>query len=63
MPPSAASERGSDAATFTHLDGSGRARMVDVMGKPKTHRVAVARAAVVLGADLSELLTPVAGAG
>ncbi len=30
--------------------------MVDVMGKPKTHRVASARAAVVLSADLSELL-------
>ena len=30
--------------------------MVDVMGKPKTHRIAVARAAVVLSADLSELL-------
>ena len=30
--------------------------MVDVMGKPKTHRVALARAAVVLSADLSELL-------
>jgi len=30
--------------------------MVDVMGKPKTHRIAVARAAVVLGVDLSYLI-------
>ena len=30
--------------------------MVDVMGKPKTHRIAVARAAVVLTADLSDLI-------
>jgi cyclic pyranopterin monophosphate synthase len=63
VPPSAASGEDHDVATFTHLDGSGRARMVDVMGKPKTHRVAVARAAVVLGADLSELLPGWQGLG
>ena len=63
MPPSAASNGDPDAANFTHLDGSGRARMVDVMGKPKTHRVAVARAAVVLRADLSELLPRWQGLG
>lgn len=54
--PAAASSEDDGIASFTHLDGSGRARMVDVMGKPKTHRVALARAAVVLSADLSELL-------
>ncbi len=31
--------------------------MVDVMGKPRTHRIAVARAAVVLTADLSDLIS------
>ena len=61
---SATSGESHGIAGFTHLDGSGRARMVDVMGKPKTHRIAVARAAVVLSADLSELLPPrMGGAG
>jgi cyclic pyranopterin monophosphate synthase len=32
---------------LTHLDGRGRARMVDVTGKPLTRRVAVARCSVV----------------
>jgi cyclic pyranopterin phosphate synthase len=41
---------------LTHLDASGRARMVDVMGKPRTHRVAIARAAVVMSSDLIEPL-------
>jgi cyclic pyranopterin monophosphate synthase len=54
--PSTASGEDHGVAGFTHLDGSGRARMVDVMGKPKTHRVARARAAVVLTTDLSELV-------
>jgi cyclic pyranopterin phosphate synthase len=31
---------------LTHLDEHGRARMVDVSGKPDTHRVAVARGEV-----------------
>jgi cyclic pyranopterin monophosphate synthase len=54
--PSAADGEVHGGASFTHLDGSGRARMVDVMGKPKTHRIAVARAAVVLTAELSDLI-------
>jgi cyclic pyranopterin monophosphate synthase len=41
---------------LTHLDASGRARMVDVTGKPRTHRIAVARAAVVTTVDLAEVL-------
>jgi cyclic pyranopterin phosphate synthase len=41
---------------LTHLDTSGRARMVDVTGKPRTHRIAVARAAVVTTTDAVELL-------
>ena len=36
---------------LTHLDAEGRARMVDVGGKPVTHRRAVARGAIVLGAE------------
>ena len=56
MAPSAADGEVHGGASFTHLDGSGRARMVDVMGKPKTHRIAVARAAVVLTAELSDLI-------
>lgn len=32
--------------TFTHLNPEGRARMVDVSGKPATDRIAVARSAV-----------------
>jgi len=41
---------------FTHLDATGRARMVDVMGKQRTHRVAMARAAVVMSSGLVEPL-------
>jgi cyclic pyranopterin phosphate synthase len=59
--PSAVSGEDHGVASFTHLDGSGRARMVDVMGKPKTHRVAVARAAVVLRTDLNQLLSRTQG--
>ncbi|MDA8324635.1 MAG: cyclic pyranopterin monophosphate synthase MoaC [Nitrospiraceae bacterium] len=33
---------------LTHLDGRGRARMVDVSGKPRTRRQAVARATVLM---------------
>ncbi|MFA7585844.1 MAG: cyclic pyranopterin monophosphate synthase MoaC, partial [Novosphingobium sp.] len=29
-------------ADLTHLDPAGRARMVDVGGKPETHRTAIA---------------------
>jgi cyclic pyranopterin phosphate synthase len=36
---------------FTHLDGEGRPRMVDVGGKPDTERVATAEAILHLGTD------------
>jgi cyclic pyranopterin phosphate synthase len=35
-----------DASVLTHLDGQGRAHMVDVGAKPETERVAIARAIV-----------------
>lgn len=35
-----------DAAKLSHLDASGHAQMVDVGGKPHTHRIAVASAAL-----------------
>jgi len=38
----------------SHLDESGRARMVDVAGKPETERRAVAACRVVLGAEAAE---------
>lgn len=39
---------------LTHLDDEGHARMVDVGGKPATHRVAVAEALVAMGRDTAE---------
>ncbi len=36
---------------LSHLDGTGRARMVDVSGKPDTLRVAVARGRVVMSPE------------
>ena len=41
---------------LTHLDDEGRARMVDVGGKPVTHRVAVAEAHLAMSADAKEAL-------
>lgn len=41
---------------FSHLDESGRARMVDVGGKDATKRTAVARTTVVLSAETYSLL-------
>ncbi len=41
---------------FTHLDGQGRARMVDVSAKPATERVAVASGWVQAGPGLLEKL-------
>lgn len=38
--------RGTDGPEFTHLDETGRARMVDVTGKPATERLATARCVV-----------------
>ena len=41
---------------LSHLDEAGRARMVDMTGKPPTVRMARARASVKLGRKLAELL-------
>jgi cyclic pyranopterin monophosphate synthase len=46
----------SDPAGLTHLDARGRARMVDVMSKPLTRRLAAARCAVVTVADAAQAL-------
>ena len=44
---------------MTHLDGEGRARMVDVGSKAETHRVAaVARIAAIQGAKQTPSLVP-----
>jgi cyclic pyranopterin phosphate synthase len=42
--------------TFTHLDDAGRARMVDVGGKPTTVRTAVAGGRVVMRADTLQMV-------
>jgi cyclic pyranopterin phosphate synthase len=42
---------------LTHIDDHGRARMVDVMDKALTRRVALARCAVVTEADATKVLT------
>jgi cyclic pyranopterin phosphate synthase len=41
---------------LTHIDEQGRARMVDVTGKPLTRRVAVAKCAVLTTADATVVL-------
>jgi cyclic pyranopterin phosphate synthase len=41
---------------LSHLDKAGRARMVDMTGKPPTTRMARARASVKLGRKLADLL-------
>jgi cyclic pyranopterin phosphate synthase len=41
---------------LTHIDDHGRARMVDVTGKPLTRRVAVAKCAVVTAADTARII-------
>lgn len=45
-----------DGGSLTHIDEHGRARMVDVMAKPLTRRVALARCAVVTAADATTAL-------
>jgi cyclic pyranopterin phosphate synthase len=42
---------------LTHLDGSGRARMVDVGGKPETLRRAVAEASVRISEALADAIS------
>lgn len=46
---------------LTHVDGAGRARMVDVSTKPWTHRRAVARGRVLLGGATAATLRGGAG--
>ncbi|WP_168211308.1 cyclic pyranopterin monophosphate synthase MoaC [Actinosynnema sp. ALI-1.44] len=43
--------------SLTHLDAAGRARMVDVGGKPVTHRVAVASGTVSMKPETLDLIT------
>lgn len=47
---------GNDGAKLTHVDESGKARMVDVGGKPDTERVAVARGFVQMRRETLELI-------
>lgn len=42
--------------TLTHFDDQGRARMVDVAGKPATHRLAIARGAICMRAETLRLI-------
>jgi cyclic pyranopterin phosphate synthase len=46
---------------LTHIDGKGRARMVDVTGKPLTRRVAVAKCVVSTQCDTAEVLATMPG--
>ncbi len=46
--PRASNQTASPAPTLTHLDAEGRARMVDVGGKPDTQRTATAQAVVAM---------------
>jgi cyclic pyranopterin phosphate synthase len=55
-PPAAPGPSGRDGGSLTHIDERGRARMVDVMAKPLTRRVALARCAVVTVADAPKML-------
>ncbi len=41
---------------FTHIDGKGNARMVDVSAKPDTKRIAIAQGRIYLNAKTMELL-------
>ncbi len=48
--------RSPSGGSLTHLDESGKARMVDVGGKPDTQRVAVARGSVVMKPETLALI-------
>ena len=47
---------GNPASALTHIDESGKARMVDVGRKPETQRVAVARGSVLMRQETLELI-------
>ena len=55
-PVSVNPEQPDEERRLTHLDGEGRARMVDVSAKPATRRVARATATVVLTAEVRRAL-------
>jgi len=44
------------SAELSHLDGAGRARMVDVGHKPDTERVAIAKGAIAMEIETLELI-------
>ncbi len=44
------------ASSLSHLDDTGRARMVDVGGKPDTERVAIAKGEVLMRRETLELI-------
>ncbi len=44
-------------AALSHLDEAGRARMVDVSGKPDTHRVAVAKGEIAMARKTLRLIS------
>ncbi len=48
---------GSAVSGLTHVDAHGKAHMVDVTGKPMTHRMAEARCTVRTRADVARLLS------
>ena len=55
-PPAQSDQSGPDRGALTHIDDHGRARMVDVMAKALTRRVALARCAVVTSVDATKVL-------
>jgi cyclic pyranopterin phosphate synthase len=55
-PPARPGPIAPEGGSLTHIDESGRARMVDVTAKPLTRRVALARCAVVTAADATTVL-------
>ena len=63
MPSARTDGGGAGASGLTHIDGQGRAQMVDVTAKPLTHRVAMARCSVITSADTAVLLSDVEGLG
>jgi cyclic pyranopterin phosphate synthase len=56
-PPAQPGPSGLGNGSLTHIDDHGRARMVDVMAKPLTHRVALAKCVVVTATDATKLLS------
>ena len=51
------SGRAADSGTpLTHFDDHGRAHMVDVAGKPETHRIAIATGTILMQASTLSLI-------